>query len=86
MSYPWSTISRRRERMTKGIFIWLLLFLIGSSLSSPPMAGGEDNGKEELLWKDPQLSGLRFPFAWFGLIAVFFPLHDRTKSRAGEAG
>ena len=35
--------------MTKGIFIWLLLFLIGSSLSSPPMAGGEDNGKEELL-------------------------------------
>ena len=49
MSYPWSTISRRRERMTKGIFIWLLLFLIGSSLSSPPMAGGEDNGKEELL-------------------------------------
>ena len=34
--------------MTKGIFIWLLLFLIGSSLSSP-MAGGEDDGKEELL-------------------------------------
>ena len=31
--------------MTKGIFIWLLLFLIGVS----PMPGGEDNGKEELL-------------------------------------
>jgi hypothetical protein len=49
MSYPWSTISRRRERMTKSIFIWLLLFLIGSSLSSPPMAGEEDKDKEEIL-------------------------------------
>lgn len=31
MSYPWSTISRRRERMMKSIFMGLLLFLIGSS-------------------------------------------------------
>ena len=31
MSYPWSTISGRRERIMKSIFIWLLLFLVGSS-------------------------------------------------------
>src|SRR5262249_44551862 len=29
---------------------------------------------------------LRFSFARFSLIAVFFPFHDRTKSRAGETG
>ena len=42
MSYPWSTISRQRERMMKSIFMGLLLFLIGSSSADAQTRADDD--------------------------------------------